>query len=57
MLTDGVNELSPRGATPKSGKTLGRPAPQRGLPTLDWAKNQAVLNLDFRPVASGRRSR
>jgi hypothetical protein len=49
-LTDGVTELTARHPTPRAGQTLGRPAPQRGLPELAWAKNQAVLKLDFRPA-------
>ncbi len=49
-LTDGMSELTLRNPPPRAGKTLGRPAPQRGLPALDWAKNQAVLKLDFRPA-------
>ena len=50
-LTNGATELTPRNPPPKAGQTLGRPAPQRGLPELDWAKNQAVLKLDFRPTS------
>jgi hypothetical protein len=49
-LTNGVAKLAPRQALPASGRLLGRPAPLRGLPSLDWDKNLAVLRLDFRPA-------
>jgi hypothetical protein len=35
-------------------KVLGRPAPQRGLPELDWTKRQAVLPLRWRPARTTR---
>jgi hypothetical protein len=49
-LTDGVTVLALRQPPPAAGRLLGRPAPQQGLPALDWDRNQAVLKLEFRPV-------
>lgn len=46
-LTDGTTVLPVR--LPK--KILGRPAPRRGFPHLDWTKNQATLPIAF-PVHS-----
>ncbi|HWA10987.1 MAG TPA: family 20 glycosylhydrolase [Opitutaceae bacterium] len=50
-LTDGVTRLSPRGWTGTGEKKLGKPAPRRGLPALDLARNNAALPLAF-PRAS-----
>ena len=49
-LTNGVTALALRQPPPATGRLLGRPAPQQGLPVLDWNRNQDVLKLDFRPA-------
>jgi hypothetical protein len=46
-LTDGITLLRWRNPAPKHGLLLGRPAPSRGLPVLDWGKNLDVVRLDF----------
>jgi len=47
-LTDGVASLRPRGWNAARRATLGRPAPPRGLPALDWGRNADSVDLDFR---------
>jgi hypothetical protein len=51
-LTNGLTVLTPRGLPPAPAQGLGRPSPRQGLPELDWDRNQAVLNLHFRPPAA-----
>jgi hypothetical protein len=46
-LTDGVKVLRSRGYRVKH--RLGRPAPSRGLPVIDWTRNQSALPLVFLP--------
>jgi hypothetical protein len=48
-LTDGVVRLHPSGWLPSRKKILGRPAPRRGFPLVDWTKNQDSKRLTFRP--------
>jgi hypothetical protein len=48
-LTDGVSRLRPRGWPAARKKHLGRPAPQRKFPAVDWTKNQDSNRLTFRP--------
>ena len=46
-LSDGVSILRPAGWAAATRKTLGRAAPRRGLPVLDWERNTAAVALDF----------
>jgi hypothetical protein len=48
-LTNGVVRLHPPGWRPLHEKILGRPAPRRGFPVVDWTKNQDSKRLTFRP--------
>jgi Glycosyl hydrolase family 20, catalytic domain len=43
VLSDGLQKLNVR--LPRS--TLGRPAPRRGFPQLDWTENQDELAMNF----------
>jgi hypothetical protein len=47
-LSDGVTALTPRGWKAASRRTLGRPAPRRGFPDLDWTCNAGAVELEFR---------
>jgi len=47
-LSDGVTALAPRGWRASSRRTVGKPAPRRGFPDLDWARNAGAVELDFR---------
>jgi hypothetical protein len=46
-LTDGVSILRPAGWAAASRKTLGKAAPRRGFPVLDWERNAGAVALDF----------
>jgi hypothetical protein len=46
-LSDGVAILRPAGWAAATRKTLGRAAPRRGFPVLDWERNAAAVALDF----------
>jgi hypothetical protein len=46
-LSDGVSILRPAGWAASTRKTLGRAAPRRGFPVLDWERNTASVALDF----------
>jgi hypothetical protein len=46
-LTDGVSILRPAGWAAATRKTLGKAAPPRGFPVLDWERNAGALALDF----------
>lgn len=46
-LTDGREKWRPAGWPGGRSHMLGRPAPTRGLPPLDWAVNRAALPLRF----------
>jgi hypothetical protein len=50
-LTDGVTSLRPAGWPHARRRVLGRPAPRKGFPELDWGVNAASCELAF-----GRRS-
>jgi hypothetical protein len=47
-LTNGVVRCPPTGWPPVQKKLLGRPAPLRGFPEVDWTKNQDSKRLTFR---------
>ncbi len=51
-LTDGCTTSRPRNWPARKKKILGRRAPTKGWPVLDWTKNQGSLLLDFRPSPS-----
>jgi hypothetical protein len=46
-LTDGISVLHPAAWSAATRKTLGREAPRRGLPVLDWERNAGAVALDF----------
>jgi hypothetical protein len=46
-LTDGVQTLAPKGWAPASARTIGRAAPRRGFPKLNWERNAGSVTLDF----------
>jgi hypothetical protein len=46
-LTDGVSVLRPSGWRVSTRRMLGRAAPGRGLPHLDWERNAGAVALDF----------
>jgi hypothetical protein len=46
-LTDGVSILRPVGWAAATRKTLGKAAPRRGFPVLDWERNAGAVALDF----------
>ncbi len=46
-LTDGVTTLRPRGWAAGSWRTIGEPAPARGLPVIDWSRNTGEAALGF----------
>lgn len=48
VLTDGHRQYGCRWTR----KTIGRPAPQAGFPTLDWQKTQDKTDLSFRRPSS-----
>ncbi len=48
-LTDGVSTQLPAGRSLARRSVLGAAAPQKGFPTIDWAKNQSSLAVRFHP--------
>jgi hypothetical protein len=46
-LSDGVTTLAPRGWKAASRRTVGRPAPRRGFPDLDWGRDAGAVDFDF----------
>jgi hypothetical protein len=46
-LTDGVASLAPRGWNSARRVSLGKAAPHKGFPHLDWDRNQGSVALDF----------
>jgi hypothetical protein len=46
-LTDGVTSLAPRGWKAADRRTVGRAAPPRGFPDLDWGRNAGSVELHF----------
>lgn len=46
-LTDGVTVLRPDGWPAARRRIIGRPAPMRGFPILDWERNADAAALDF----------
>jgi hypothetical protein len=54
-LTNGVIRLHPRGWPPAHKTTLGRPAPRRGLPTVDFEKNTGAVAVRFAGLGPSRR--
>jgi len=55
-LTNGVVRCHPTGWPSAHKKLLGRPAPLRDFPEMDWTKNQESRGLNFR-LRAGRVSR
>jgi hypothetical protein len=48
-LTDGVVRLRPAGWPSVNKRILGRPAPSRGFPEVDFERNVAAIEIDFCP--------
>ena len=48
VLTNGAVSLRPSGWDPAARSILGRPAPQRGFPDLDWTVDRGAVRLGFR---------
>ncbi len=46
-LTDGVHRLVPVVGGQREHQVIGRPAPARGLPALDWTSNTGALLIRF----------
>jgi hypothetical protein len=46
-LTDGVQTLAPNGWAPARVRTIGRAAPLKGLPRLNWERNAGSVTLKF----------
>ena len=46
-LTNGVTRLRPRGKPWTARQILGRPAPQRGFPSIEFDTNAGAIELDF----------
>jgi hypothetical protein len=44
-VTDGVTRRNARDWPPARKKILGRPAPRRGFPVVDFAKNAATVSV------------
>lgn len=55
-LRGGSHVFRPRGMRAGEYKILGRPAPRRGLPALDWSQNSDELLLSF-PTPAPRSAR